>query len=140
MLNNIQCILVCGILMLAASLAGCASFRFEPDAQVAPSQNVDRVWMPPSSITLADQDALKLQDLRRFEAKGALQSPASHEYDLPALIDFALRTSPQTRSAWYTALAANAQLGQSQATNYPKIEVDAEGNYLKLPLQFPGQT
>src|SRR5215472_10422273 len=96
--------------------------------------------MPPPSITYRDQDASKLQDLRRFEAKGALQSPARPEYDLPALLDLALRTSPQTRNAWYAALAANAQLGQSQATNYPKIEVDAEGNYLKLPLQFPGQT
>jgi outer membrane protein len=127
-------------LILAASLAGCVSFRFEPDAEVAPSGNVDRVWKPPPSITLADQDASKLQALRRFEAKGVLQSPVGQEYDLPALLDLALRTSPQTRNAWYTALAAKAQLGESQATNYPKIEVDAEANYLKLPLQFPGQT
>jgi outer membrane protein len=125
-------------LALAASLAG--SFRFEPDPEVAPSGSVDRVWMPPPSIRLVDQEASKLQDLRSFEAKGVLQSPAVQEYDLPALLDLALRTSPQTRNAWYGALAANAQLGESQATNYPKIEVDAEANYLKLPLQFPGQT
>jgi outer membrane protein len=127
-------------LMLAASLGGCASYRFEPDPEVAPSGSVDRVWMPPPSTRLVDQEASKLQDLRSFEAKGALQSPAVQEYDLPALLDLALRASPQTRNAWYGALAANAQLGQSQAANYPKIEVDAEGNYLKLPLQFPGQT
>jgi outer membrane protein TolC len=96
--------------------------------------------MPPTSIRLADQGASKLQELRSIEAKGAPQSPAVQEYDLPALLDLALRTSPQTRNAWYAALTANAQLGQSQATNYPKIEVDAQGNYLKLPLQFPGQT
>jgi outer membrane protein len=127
-------------LVLAAWLGGCASFRFEPDPEVAPSGNVDRVWMPPPSIRLANQDASKLQDLRRFEEKGALQSLAGQEYDLPALLELALRTSPQTRNAWYAALAADAQLGQSRAANYPKIEVDAEGNYLKLPLQFPGQT
>ncbi|MGO9603126.1 MAG: TolC family protein [Candidatus Binataceae bacterium] len=61
-------------------------------------------------------------------------------YDLPALVDLALRTNPQTRHAWYAAQAANAQLGESQAPNYPKIEVDADGGYLKLPLEFPGQT
>jgi outer membrane protein len=127
-------------LALAVWLGGCASSRFEPDPELSPSGNVDRVWMPPPSITLADQDAAKLQNLRRFEAEGSLQSPARQEYDLPALLDLALRTSPQTANAWYTALAANAQLGQSQAINYPKIEVDAEANYLKLPLQFPGQT
>jgi outer membrane protein len=127
-------------LMLAASLGGCASYRLQPDSEVAPSGNVDRVWMPSPSIRLADQEASKLQDLRSIEARGGLQSPAVQEYDLPALLDLALRASPQTRNAWYGALAANAQLGQSQAANYPKIEVDAEANYLKLPLQFPGQT
>src|SRR5690348_5307937 len=77
-------------LMLAASLGGCASYRFEPDPEVAPSGSVDRVWMPPST-RLVDQEASKLQDLRSFEAKGALQSPAVQEYDLPALLDLALR-------------------------------------------------
>jgi len=56
--------------------------------------------MPPPSIRLADQEASKLQDLRSIEAKGALQSPAVQEYDLPALLDLALRASPQTRNAW----------------------------------------
>src|SRR5690242_12270632 len=93
-------------LMLAASLGGCASYRFEPDPEVAPSGSVDRVWMPPPSIRLIDQEASKLQELRSFEAKGALQSPAVQEYDLPALLDLALRASPQTRNAWYRALAA----------------------------------
>jgi outer membrane protein len=127
-------------LMLAAALAGCSSFRFEPDSEIAPSGNADRVWMPPPSIGLESQNASRLQDLRRFEESGALRPPATPEYDLPALLDRALRANPQTHNAWYAALAANAQLGQSQAPNYPKIEVDAEGNYLKLPLQFPGQT
>src|SRR5262249_32694040 len=109
-------------LMLAASLGGCASYRLQQDPEVAPSGKVDRVWIPPPSISLANHDASKLQDLRSIEANGALQSPAVREYDLPGLLDVALRISPQTRNAWYGALAANAQLGQSQATNYPKIE------------------
>ncbi len=62
------------------------------------------------------------------------------QYDLPALIDLALRTNPQTRRAWFAAQAADAQLGQSQAANYPKVSFDGDGGYLKLPIQFPGQT
>ena len=42
--------------------------------------------------------------------------------------------------AWYAAQAADAELGQSQAGNYPQIAADGEGGYLKLPIQFPGQT
>src|SRR4029077_16716151 len=38
------------------------------------------------------------------------------------------------------AQAADAELGQSQAANYPKIAADGEGGYLKLPIQFPRQT
>jgi len=86
-------------LMLAASLGGCASYHLQPDPEVAPSGNVDRVWMPPPSIRIADQDASKLQDLRSIEANVALQSPAVQEYDLPGLLDLALRTNPQTRNA-----------------------------------------
>jgi hypothetical protein len=55
--------------------------------------------MPPPSIRIADQDASKLQDLRSIEANVALQSPAVQEYDLPGLLDLALRTNPQTRNA-----------------------------------------
>jgi outer membrane protein len=86
------------------------------------------------------QGATKLQDLRRFGEKGAMPSPGVQPYDLPSLVDLALKTSPQTRHAWFAALKANAQLGQSKAPDYPQIEAHAEGGYLKLPTQFPGQT
>ena len=79
-----------------------------------------------------------LQQLRRYQENEGPAHPRG--YDLPSLVDVAPRTSPQTRNTWFAALGANSQLGQSQAANYPKIEVNAEGNYLKLPLQFPGQT
>jgi hypothetical protein len=52
----------------------------------------------------------------------------------------ALGTNPQTRRAWYAAQAADAELDQSEAADYPKIAFDGEGDYLKLPIQFPGQT
>jgi outer membrane protein len=82
----------------------------------------------------------QIEALRTFEGTQASGVPAGHLYDLSALIDVALRTNPQTRRAWYDAQAADAQYGQSQSNNYPKIETDLEGGYLKLPIQFPGQT
>jgi outer membrane protein len=127
-------------LTMTAVLTGCASFHLNPDQEVAPSAMVDRTWMPPLSITNANNAISKLQYLRRFDEETTLSGQIKQPYDLPALVDLALRTSPQTRQAWYAALAANAELGQSQATNYPQVAVDAPGGYLKLPLQFPGQT
>jgi outer membrane protein TolC len=78
-----------------------------------------------------------LQDLQRYQ-EGL--PPHQREYDLPSLVDIALRTNPETRRVWYEALQANAQLGQTESPYYPQIEADGEGGYLKLPIQFPGQT
>ena len=125
------------ILVFAAS---CGSFRLNPDPEVAPSGSFARVWAPSGSISVANEAAPKLAELRTIDESNAPQALSRGGYDLPALVDLALKTNPQTRRAWYAAQAANAQLGQSQAANYPKIAFDGEGGYLKLPIQFPGQT
>ena len=125
------------MLALAASAGGCGFLRLNPDPEVAPSADVTRVWRPPTSITVANEAGPKLAELRSLNRPRRRTPP---EYDLPALIDLALKTNPQTRRAWYAAQAAQAQLGRSQANNYPQIEADGEGKYLKLPIQFPGQT
>jgi outer membrane protein TolC len=83
---------------------------------------------------------LSLGELRRVGESPEIRAQAPQQYDLPALIDLALRTNPQTQQAWYSARAANADLGQAQAPNYPMIRGEAIGGYFKLPLQFPGQT
>jgi len=130
------------VLALAVVCAvGCGSIRLNPEPEVAPSGNVARAWPPPQSITVANEAASKLTQLRSFgEGAARLDQKTAQTYDLPALVDLALRTNPQTRRAWYEAQAADAQLGQSRASNYPEIAADAEGGYLKLPIQFPGQT
>ena len=119
---------------------GCGSLHLNPDLEDAPSGRVDRVWSPSPSISVANQAAPKLAELRTLDESNELQTLKPGGYDLPALVDLALRTNPQTRRAWYAAQAANAQLGQSQAANYPTISMDGNGGYLKLPIQFPGQT
>jgi outer membrane protein len=124
---------------ILVSVVGCGSLRLNPDPEVAPSVRVESVWNPPTSISATNEAAAKIQQLQSLEDNGAPQ-PRARTYDLPALVDLALRTNPQTQRAWYAAQAANAQLGQSQAANYPKITFDGDGGYLKLPIQFPGQT
>jgi outer membrane protein len=119
---------------------GCASLRFNSDPEVAPSGDVAHVWRQPPSITVAGDAEPNLAHFRTLGDADSRQGGGAQPYDLPALIDLALRTNPQTRRAWYAAQAADAQFGQSRSGNYPKVAADAEGGYLKLPIQFPGET
>jgi outer membrane protein len=125
---------------LAVSVLGCGSIHLNPDPDIAPTANVDRAWIAPRSVTIADVAAAKAEELRNLGEINGLQQPGAGAYDLPAVIDLALRINPQTRHTWYAAQAAHAQLGQSHAADYPKIAAEGAGGYLKLPIQFPGQT
>jgi hypothetical protein len=127
-------------LAILLAVGSCGSIRLNPDPEVAPSGSSARVWTPSQSINVANQAAPKLPELRTVDENNGSQALNRSEYDLPALVDLALRTNHQTRRAWYEAQAADAELGQSQAADYPKIAFDGEGGYLKLPIQFPGQT
>ena len=125
--------------MIPVSVAGCASLQLSPDPELAPPAAMDRVWIPPPPVSAAGEASVNIQQLQGSAGLRASQ-PGGQAFDLPALIDLALRTNPETRRTWYAAQAANAQLGEAQAANYPTAAVDGAGGYLKLPLQFPGQT
>lgn len=127
-------------LVLAVSAVGCGAIHLEPDAELAPSEKADKVWTPPSSIEALNRPVTNLEQLRRFEEKGTVQTGGKRVYDLPSLVDLALRLNPRTRYAWHVALEHESQLGRSQANNYPMAEAESKGGYLKLPLQFPGET
>ena len=47
-------------------------------------------------------------------------------YDLPTLIDVALRNNPDTRASWEAARAAAARYGRSLAPFYPVISARAD--------------
>jgi outer membrane protein len=125
--------------LLALSAVGCASIPPDRDSDIAPSTEVDRSWIPPPSVSAA-RTGSQPTELRNAGASNGLQAPGANAYDLPELIDLALRTNPQTRAAWYAALAAQAQLGQSHAKDYPKADAEGVGGYLKVPIEFPGKT
>ena len=52
-------------------------------------------------------------------------------YELSSLIELGLSNNPQTRSAWFNALASSAQVGQAKAPYYPKLSLNAQGGYQK---------
>jgi len=135
-----QTLLLLLTLALVTSMGGCGFIHLKPDSEVTPSQESDQVWMPPRSTAGAVDALSQLRQLRHFDESGIPPASRAQGYDLPSLVDLALRISPQTRHAWYVALEAEAQLGQSEAPNYPQAETKAEGGYAKLPLEFPGQT
>lgn len=125
---------------LVASMGGCAPLHLKPDPEIAPSQNSDQPWNAPPSISSVNDSASKLEELRLLGENHAPRGTGTKVYDLPSLVDLALKTSPQTRRVWYKDLAAEAELGQSQSADYPKIEAGSWGGYSKLPIQFPGTT
>ena len=123
-------------LVLLSLFAGCAPFHRNTDSEVASPPSVSHPWSPPASANLPAPTSDQIQEHEQ-EVRSAL---SDHAHNLPELVDLALKTNPQTQRDWYAAQAAEAQLGQSRADNYPQITADAEGGYLKLPIQFPGQT
>ena len=127
-------------LAIVVSVLGCGSVHIDRDPDIAPAANVDRIWIPPQSVSVANVAAPQLEELRNVGESSGLQGHNAAACDLPALVELALRINPQTRSAWYAAQAAQAQLGQAHAADYPKVDVEGVGGYLKLPLEFPGQT
>jgi outer membrane protein len=123
-----------------AVLIGCGPIHFNPGQDIAPSNEPARVWIPPVSVASATATTSTLDELRAVELQPAQPAPPGNEYDLPTLIDLALRSNPQTRQAWYQARAAAAQYGRSHSNDYPKVAAEAQGGYFKLPIQFPGET
>src|SRR5215469_2575619 len=123
-----------------ALLIACGPIHFNSGRDVAPSDDPARVWIAPVSVGSANETTSSLEELRRLNLVPAQPSLAGNEYDLPTLVDVALRSNPQTRRAWYQARAAAAQSGRSNSNDYPKVAAEAEGGYLKLPIQFPGET
>jgi outer membrane protein len=58
-------------------------------------------------------------------------------YDLPALIDLAQRTNPETRAAWEAARAAAAAIGLVESSYLPQLSMEALGGFERTPLPIP---
>jgi outer membrane protein len=115
-----------------ACVAGCARLdeqpELNPNSWAPPS--AERIWTPsPASAS----DYRMPITLRPSTSLGAPAPPSGPEpphepihqegqpYDLPALLDVALRENPDTRVAWESARQAAANFGASRAPFYPLV-------------------
>ena len=114
-----------GLTLVAALLAACGTWKAPPDIrtawapeELAPPQ-AEKSWQPSEPAAPLQPSANAWQDELQ------VQPDAEQTYDLPALIDVALRNNPDTRAAWESARAAAAAYGKSLAPYYPTLRAEA---------------
>jgi len=97
---------------LALVQGGCANPYLDsnlyPDVQTAPDFAPE--WRTHSA-----------SELPTSAPQGNLLVEPKKTYDLPGLIDLALRANPETRKSWEEARAAAARLGRSESAWYPTL-------------------
>ena len=110
---------------LALVAGGCGIWRAPPDVrqawkpeELAPPSS-ERSWQPPVPAAALQAPADAWQDDAR------VLPDAEQTYDLPNLIDVALRDNPDTRTAWESARRAAAEYGRSLAPYYPTLSAGA---------------
>lgn len=98
-----------------------------PEALAPP--RADQSWQPSEpAAALRPPAAVGPDDAR-------VLPEAEQTYDLPALIDLALRNNPDTRAAWESARAAAAAYGRSLAPYYPTLRAEAALTPVKRYLE-----
>jgi outer membrane protein TolC len=111
--------------LVAALLAACGVWKAPPDVRdawapekLAPPQ-ADKSWQPsePAAALQPPPDAWQ-------DALQVLPDEVQ-VYDLPAVIDLALRNNPDTRAAWESARRAASAYGRSLAPYYPTVRAEA---------------
>jgi outer membrane protein TolC len=97
---------------------------------IPPSPN--RPWSPPDLESYEKE----LANLRSGDLEAATIDP-DKVYDLPALIDIAERTNPETRVAWERARQAASAVGLSESAYFPYLAASASAGYANLFIPFP---
>lgn len=129
-----------------ALISGCAQLaklpEVNPDRWAPPS--ADRSWAP---VPAAASDYRIPGDLRpspSVAAPASAQPPAQpptpsqgQPYDLPALLDLALRENPDTRFAWQSARQAAAGFGAARAPYYPLVSANSANGYARTLFPLP---
>jgi len=127
-------------LILAASIAGCASYAERPEItpDLYSAAAADSPWTPAAHELPQYHVAAVTQEIAQA-ASDDHSATAGARYDLPRLIDLALRLNPSTRQSWQAARSAAASYGIAQAPYYPHASFEADGGYNRLLFQVvPG--
>jgi outer membrane protein TolC len=112
------------------SILGPASNRDVRAQAIPPSPS--RPWSPPN-LESYEKD---LANLRSGDLEAATIDP-DKVYDLPALIDIAERTNPETRVAWERARQAASAVGLSESAYFPYLAASAGAGYIRTFIPFP---
>jgi outer membrane protein len=119
-------------MLLMILIQGCARLGDRPElySDRWTSPHEDRQWNPMPEATRFDLTP-KVDSL-------ALSFESGRTYELPALVDVALRNNPTTRRTWSTARAAAARFGAARAPYYPQVTFSSENGYERTIIQLPG--
>lgn len=118
--------LIALLVLTLAGAAACGTQRPPPNVlqaadpgELAPLAP-DRSWTPPEPVA-----ALRASP-EAWQSGERVLPEAGQVYDLPSLIDVALRDNPETRVAWEAARGAAARYGRSLAPFYPEVGFEAD--------------
>jgi hypothetical protein len=97
------------MLILAASIAGCASYAERPEItpDLYSPAAADQQWSPAAHEQPQYHVAAVTQEIGQAASEDHSATVGSR-YDLPRLIDLALRLNPSTRQSWQAARSAAA--------------------------------
>jgi outer membrane protein len=109
-----------------ATLALATALLVVPPVHAQAPGSADRPWPIPERFA---------ERASQFETNQA--AVPNKPYDLPALIDLAERTNPQTRAAWEAARQAAAAEGLVESAYLPQLSLEAVGGYEHTPLPAP---
>jgi outer membrane protein len=101
----------------ALALCGCGIIDRARDPYASAPSAAERPWTPPPDALPAPAAVPGLR----------ITPEPDRVYDLPALIDLALRANPSTRRAWEEARASAARLGLAESAWLPVLAVRAAG-------------
>ena len=103
-----------------AAAAGCASFSPGRSVDNAVSPAPGSSWQPPAEAKLPPPTPPPAPAIPpEYLEKGATLS-------LLQVLDVALRNNPVTRSAWFQAKSAAADVGSKRSEYFPTLEVDGQ--------------
>lgn len=127
--RGLRTTLAAGLVLLAS--AGCAippTLKAWDPLPLAP-EAPDRSYVPeePASELRAPADAWRTADQTLPDA--------ALTYDLPGVVDVALRNNPETRRSWEEARGAAARYGRSLSDFYPEVSVQASAGPSRFLFQ-----
>jgi hypothetical protein len=81
--------------------SGCSQIQLHPGEDVAPSREPARARVAPATVASASETTSGRDELKTLNFQTGQQALGGERYDLPTVIDVALRSNPQSKRAWF---------------------------------------